>query len=373
MTSPLFLIAGREFRTYVATLSFWLSLSLAPLGLGVVMLLSNAQPASAPVSIRGGDPALRQSASLALQEAGRLEGRTFVFRQGRDAASIVLLPRTARTLELHFSDRFPLSAVGRAMVGHMIERDAARRQGAAPPLVVREKKSDFTTDGGPDAARLARLTAMAMLWLTLTGSLGMLLQAVVRERANRSLESLLAAASAREIVTGKLLGVGAVSLLIVAGWLGSAAAFSFFQPPHAGLLPAVLTRLADPVTLLRDGLIYLGAFVFYGAATLVLGALARDSAAAQNLVRPMFVLLLAAFFLALAGASSWLVLLPPFAPFLLLASSPGDVPFMSQAILMTVLLAAGFSMLTLAARLLSVSPDPIQIFVRARTKPQPLV
>jgi len=31
MTMPMLLIAEREFRTYVATLSFWLSLALAPL------------------------------------------------------------------------------------------------------------------------------------------------------------------------------------------------------------------------------------------------------------------------------------------------------------------------------------------------------
>ena len=29
--SPILLIAEREFRTYVATLSFWLSLAIAPL------------------------------------------------------------------------------------------------------------------------------------------------------------------------------------------------------------------------------------------------------------------------------------------------------------------------------------------------------
>ena len=373
MTSPTLLIAGREFRTYVATLSFWLSLALAPLAMGAAVFLSGDHPASLPVSIQGGDAQLRQSASLALQEAGRLEGRSFVFATG--GARLLMSGRTAEGLDLRFSDGFPLSPIGRAMVGHMIERDIARGQTPmASFFVVRER----AVDAAPDVAMLSRLVAMTMLWLTLTGSLGMLLQAVVRERANRALESLLASAQAWEIVTGKLLGVGAVSLLVVAGWLGSAAAFSLFLPPEAGLMPAILGNLAEPLTLLRDGLIYICAFAFYGAATLALGAMARDSAAAQNLVRPMFVLLLAGFFITLTAAGksaglSWLTWIPPFTPFLLLVNSPGTVAFTSQAALMAVLLAAAFLMLTLAARLLSVAPAAVQIFVSTRTKPQPLV
>jgi ABC-type Na+ efflux pump permease subunit len=281
--------------------------------------------------------------------------------------------RTPATLDVTFGDGFPLSPVGRAMVGHLIERDMARDQARTAAFVVRQQNAD----AAPEVAILSRLVAMAMLWLTLTGSLGMLLQAVVRERAHRALESLLAAAQGWEIVAGKLLGVGAVSLLILAGWLGSAAAFSFFLPPEAGLVPAILAKLAEPFTLLRDGLIYICAFAFYGSATVALGAMARDSAAAQNAVRPMFVLLLAGFFAALAAAKSaslsWLIWLPPFTPFLLLVKSSASVAFVSQGIMLGLLLTAALAMQFLAARLLSVVPPAPHIFFRTRTKPQPLV
>jgi len=215
-----------------------------------------------------------------------------------------------------------------------------------------------------------------MLWLTLTGSLGMLLQAVARERANRALESLLASARGWEIVAGKLLGVGAVSLLILIAWLGSAAFFSAFSTPGAGLIPAVLADFARPLTLLRDALIYVCAFGFYGAATLVLGAMARDSASAQNVARPLFLLLLAAFFIALAtpaGAPSWLTYIPPLTPFLLLVNSAENVAVMSQAILLAILIAASGGLMLLAARLLCVAPQTYHIFKTGRAKTQPLV
>ena len=225
----------------------------------------------------------------------------------------------------------------------------------------------------PDVAMLSRLVAMMMLWLTLTGSLGMLLQAVVRERANRALESLLAAAQGWEIVTGKMLGVGAVSLLVLASWLGSAAAFSLFCHRRREWCPPYLASLAQPLTLLRDGLIYICAFAFYGAITVALGAMARDSAAAQNLVRPMFVLLLAAFFVALDGGKIGgpilAGLVSAFHALPLAGEFCRKCGFRShRPVLLGLLLLAAFAMQSLAARLISIAAFQPQIFVSTRTE-----
>jgi ABC-2 type transport system permease protein len=369
-TPPILLIAEREFRTYVATLSFWLSLAIAPVLAGTALLFSSGHPPPSPVRIEGTDRQLTQSAGMALREAGRLEGRSFVFSQ--TGAKLLLSRPTPAALDMAFSDDFPLSPMGRAMVGHMIERDVARDQAGTSTFAVREK----ALQTAPDVAMLSGRVAMTMLWLTLTGSLGMLLQAVVRERANRALESLLASAPAWEIVTGKMLGVGAVSLMILVGWLGSIAVLSLLLPPGASLVPAILAKLTEPAALMRDALIYICAFAFYGAVTMALGAMARDSATAQNMVRPMFVMLLVVFFVALsAGKSaslSWLIWLPPFTPFLLLVDFPGSVTFLTQTILLVLLLLAALAIQSLAARLLTISPAGYQIFASARTKPPQL-
>ena len=379
---PVLLIAEREFRTYVATLSFWLSLAVAPVLAGAAMFFSPDPSQSLPIVIQSDNPQLVHSASLALEEAARLEGKVFVIRQG--GATLALTERTPEMLEAVFSNNFPLSPVGRAMVEHVVERDMARRQlrGQAPFKVLPQTfAAAHEKPAGParaGTAHLSRLTAMTMLWLTLTGSLGMLLQAVARERANRALESLLAAARSWEIVAGKLMGVGAVSLLILMTWLGSAALFSSFLPAGGGLVPAILADLTRPSALLRDGLIYVCAFGFYGAATLVLGAMARDSASAQNVARPLFLVLLAAFFVALAmpdntGGLSWLTFVPPLTPFLLLVNSAGDVAAISQAVLLGILIAASGAMILLAAKLLSVTPGSYQIFRSDPHQIQPLV
>jgi ABC-type Na+ efflux pump permease subunit len=371
MIFPILLIAEREFRTYVATWSFWLSLALAPFAAGAAMLFSVDHQSVARIAIEGGDTFQSNSARIALRDVGRLEGRTFVF--GRGGARLNLSMSAPGILDITFAPRFPLSPEGRNLVDRSIERDAARLVSPNVPLVVREH---FVQE--PQSAiqgNLPRLAPMTMLWLTLTGSLGMLLQAIVRERANRALESLLASTQGWEIVTGKMLGVGAVSLLVLVAWGGTAAMLSSFV--HDGPLTPFTSGFSDPMTLARDAAIYVCAFAFYGSITVMLGALARDSATAQNLVRPMFVLLLCGFLAALTIASrntdaqSWLVWIPALTPFLLLVIPPASVALAPQLIALGFLLLISGGFVFLAARFMTIAPRAYQIFGHNRRAPQP--
>jgi len=334
LTSPVRLIAEREFRTYVATLSFWVALAVGPLAAGGgLMLAQNAQhPARTTlIQIVSRDADVARDAKAALRDAAMLEGRRFAF--GGSDVRLTITSAAPRSVELAFTENFPLSDTGQALVMRTLERDFVRQTSDAIPLMVRQKASHASH--GPDAAAAARFLSMLILWLTLTGSLGMLLQTVVRERATRALESLLAAATPRQIMIGKLLGVGSVSLLILVSWLGSTAALSLIAP-GSGLAPAIIAELARPELLLRAAVIYCLAYAFYGSITVALGAMARDSASAQNIARPMFAILVIAFFVALASAFSgtpsplsWLLYVPMFTPFLLLIQ-PGAVPVAIQ-------------------------------------------
>ena len=334
MTSPVWLIAEREFRTYVATLSFWVALAVGPLAAGGGLLLAqNAQRPAEPIPIQivSRDAGLAHGAKAALLDATALEGRHFVF--GGSGARLTVSAVAPQIVELAFAENFPLSDTGRMLVARTLERDFARQTSDATPLTIRQKASHTSR---PDAAAVARFLSMLVLWLTLTGSLGMLLQTVVRERATRALESLLAAASPWQIMAGKLLGVGGVSLLILVSWLGSSAMLSLVMP-ESGLAPAIITELARPELLLRAAVIYCLAYAFYGSITVALGAVARDSTSAQNLARPMFALLVIAFFVALASAFgaappafSSLLYVPVFTPFLLLLHPAGSIPAMIE-------------------------------------------
>lgn len=314
MTAPVWLIAGREFRAYAATASFWVALAVGPLVLSGAMLMTGGR---APPS----------TAALTLTRADH------------------------GVVEARFSEDFPLSAVGRDQVLRVVEREG--RLGGAL------RRADAAAKRSIDPAAVSRFMLVMMLWVTLTGSLGMLLQAVVRERSNRALESLLAAASAWEVVCGKLIGVGGVSLLVLAGWLGFSALASGLSPVSGGLVVALVHGLAQPALLARAGVIYLLAYALYGFATVAVGGLARDNADAQNLARPMFAVLLGVFFAALASVGghaqdlAWLVYLPPFTPFMLLIEPrTAGVEWVALALLGVATAGAGM----LAVRALGLNP-----------------
>lgn len=334
------LIAEREFRTYVATLSFWLALAVGPVLTAAAFALAPAAGVSAPVAvaIRAPDPDLARFAERALVEAGDMESRHYVRVAGGGRATLTIGQRDHDSAVVSFSRSFPLSDEGRLLVRRTLERDMARGLAAssrnAVAFVPANDDTGQNSEARADGGAPARFAMVAILWLTLTGSLGMLLQAVVRERANRALEGLLAAAQPWEIMAGKLAGVGAVSALILFAWLGSVAGLALLASREAGIVAGVLSGLAAPASLMRAALIYFLAYAFYGCVTFGLGAAARDVAAAQNISRPMFAVLLAAFFVALACAygahESWLLYVAPFTPFLLLIHAPGDLAPASQ-------------------------------------------
>jgi ABC-2 type transport system permease protein len=331
VTPPFLLLAEREFRAYVATLSFWLALAVGPIAMAVVVavLAAAGRPAPPlPISIDARSVSAWRSAAAALDEAAKLEDRRVRILPPGDESGAVRLTVLADGQGGVAIDGapLPLSAMGRALLARTLERDAALARLGAPPQPAAAPAAAAGPHADPHAAgsAAARFGLVMSLWLTLTGSLGMLLQAVVRERANNALESLLATASPTDIIAGKVLGVGAVSMLVLAAWLGGGALLAPLAPSANGLGAALVQELSSPAALIRAALIYLLAYGFYSLVTVAIAAGARDSAQAQNLSRPMFAVLLAAFFAALFASVGtgktlgWLLFVPPFAPFMLL-------------------------------------------------------
>ncbi len=207
---------------------------------------------------------------------------------------------------------------------------------------------------------MVHLVVALFLWLTLVTTLGMLLQAIVRERTSRSLETLLASVRPHEILIGKMVGVGAVSGMVMASALASILimALESFGRDATILPPAMLQAAADPSLMLQAVVLFVAAFAFYGAVIAVAGVLARDEAGAQNLARPLFGVLLLIFFGALTATSmkvsppDWLVWLPPLAPFMLLLK-PGLLSAPGWIVVLAETGAAAAVLLWIGGRLLS--------------------
>ena len=344
----LWLIARREIVAYTGVASFWIALVLGPVLMLATALISATMaphaPAPATVRVSAAEADLQVAAARALKAAG-LRAVPAAAAGPKDS----VLVRIALEAPDHARVRIEggaLPAAATPLLNLELRQALQRRllQDPATPAALRARAEtiDIAVERAARAAsarpaisadRIGRFGVTMLLWLTLVGALGMLLQAIVRERSQRALESLMSAARPVEIVGGKLLGVGLVSLIVLAAWLGTGAAAAPLAGGTGGRLAPVLLSAAfgDPARLAYVLVVYVMAFAMYGSALLGIGAFARDVASAQNLSRPVFGVLLLVFFAALSqlggsgGLSPVLLWAPPVTPFALLLAAPGSL------------------------------------------------
>lgn len=352
----LWLIARREIAAYASLPSFWLALAMGPAlilltGLAGLSQRPHAPPAAVAqtLELRSADEGLRAAAVAAIGEANA-SGATRLQVIGPDARraadTVVSLTQSSETRLSILIQGEAVPSVAATLLRQAVTSKMQQRilvRAGVPESAVdaaAEVSVDLAVTKPPAAAaailaeasaRVARFAIVMLLWMNLVGSLGMLLQAIVRERSHRALEGLLAAARPSEIIFGKLLGVGLLSMLVLGAWLGVGAGVAAGPLAGAGASFAdmVLGAFKAPDNLLLAAAIYLMAYGMYGSAMIGLGAAARDLPAAQNLSRPIFGVLLLVFFLALSQlnpggpALSWMLWLPPLTPFVLLMAKPG--------------------------------------------------
>jgi ABC-2 type transport system permease protein len=344
----LWLIARREIVAYTGVASFWVALLLGPLLMGLTGLASTALvPAKAPqqtVSLAIVDADLRAAALQALTPIRDEAGRPLIVRVSAERSDTQLhVDGDALTANIDISGKPLPPAATPALTAELraalqlrvlrdggVSADLRDRSAAVRATFVPPKAA---AGPGLDLARLGRFGVTMLLWVTLVGALGMLLQAIVRERSNRALESLMSSVRPTEIILGKLLGVGLVSLLVLGAWLaaGAVTAAGPFGAMNAKVAVVMSAAFGDPLQLAWAAMIYVMAFTLYGSVLIGLGALARDVASAQNLSRPVFGALLLVFFVALSQltrtgpVTGWFMWIPPVTPFALLLTRPQDL------------------------------------------------
>jgi len=184
-----------------------------------------------------------------------------------------------------------------------------------------------------------------MLWLTVFSGAYMLLTSMLEEKLNKLLEMMLATTRFSEIILGKLLGVAALTLSMmapyifvgVAGVIGYVA-FGANQDVAKGLIAAFNAKM---IIFLIINLI-LG-YVLYGAFFIALGSLSSSMQDAQTLTTPILFILMACVAvipMGLTAPDSPLLKIATFipfsAPFASIVRLPSDPP------LWELLLSTGF-------------------------------
>ena len=141
-----------------------------------------------------------------------------------------------------------------------------------------DESGQVATEQGGFSAFIVPYIFSILLVMAIFTSSGFLLQGLGEEKENRVMEILLSSVSPRQLITGKVLGLGAAGLLQILVWLISA---RFLVGMASSSIGGILSTLQIPTDFLILSLIYfilgylLFAVVMAGAGSI--GATARES------------------------------------------------------------------------------------------------
>jgi ABC-2 type transport system permease protein len=202
------------------------------------------------------------------------------------------------------------------------------------------------------ARSAAALAAGLLLYVSLAIYAAAVANGVAQEKTSRTAEVLLAAVEPRQLLTGKVVGIGLVglgqlALAVCAGLIANAAV-------HGAQIPGTVWLLLPAILLW-----FLLGFAFYAFASAAGGALVARQEEVQFISLPLMMPLVAGFMLvyaAIASPSAWwiqlLSFLPPLAPVLMPARiALGHTPAWQVALDALVMLVAVYALARLAARI----------------------
>jgi ABC-2 type transport system permease protein len=357
------LVARREIVTRVRERSFLIA-TLVTLGiLAAIVVLPSAlgfgnKAATVTVSSAAGErvvQAARPGAAaldlrLTVERAGDAQARRLVRDGDADAALVGAAPdvlvRTSLGDDLGAVLRQGAAAVRTDAALAQAGLDPAQRQAALspPPLDVVALQP-----GRNDQAQGFATVAVFLLFFQLIGYGYWIAAGIVEEKASRVVEILLSTIRPRELLAGKVLGIGVVALgqLLLIGLVGVLLAIATDNVDVPGdALGALVVVLA----------FFLLGYAFYAAMFAVAGALVPRQEEIQNVTTPIQVVLFATYFLSFQAVSDpqgalaqVLTFIPPTAAIVLpVRVISGEIPAW-EVVVGTILLAVGAALLLLAA------------------------
>jgi len=150
-----------------------------------------------------------------------------------------------------------------------------------------------------DKARdFAPVVFVYLLWIAVFTAAQMLLTNTVEEKSNRTIEVLLSSCSPGELIAGKTWGIGATGLTIVVSW----AVFGVLgMAVGAEVVPKIaeldlLAIASDPLYLASFVGYFLTGYLLFAAVLVAIGSVCNSLKEAQNLVQPVFLLLMIPLF-----------------------------------------------------------------------------
>jgi len=212
------------------------------------------------------------------------------------------------------------------------------------------------TDVDSPLAFIVPYATLFMFFFVITMSSGFMLQSVAKEKENRVIEVLLVSLRPREMLLGKVIGLGAVALLQMGLWLGTGL---FALSRGAVVVAGAVAFALRPDFVVWALLFFVLGYLLYASLMGALGALAPSSREGQQftfvLLLPLMVPLFVANLLIQAPnapLSVFMSLFPLTAPVAMMTRlAATGVPFWQPLVSLALLAATAYSVVAMTARL----------------------
>jgi len=155
-----------------------------------------------------------------------------------------------------------------------------------------------TVEKSDRARNFAPVVFVYLLWIAIFTAAQMLLTNTVEEKSNRIIEVLLSSCSPGELMAGKIWGIGATGLTMVVSW----AVFGVIgMSLGAKVVPLIgelnlLDIASDPLYLASFVGYFFTGYLLFAAMLVAIGSVCNSLKEAQNLVQPVFLLLMIPLF-----------------------------------------------------------------------------
>jgi ABC-2 type transport system permease protein len=323
--SAIRIVAARELRERIRSRAFaFSSLALVAIVLAAVIIptldddtvhlragLTGAAPAALTTALR--DAARADDAQLALERFPTLAAGEAALRDGRVGVLVV----DGRRLVFKADPDARLAALATAAIRGVDWTARAAASGLGPaqaaalarPADVPQRRLE-PADPDRDARDAIAFGGLVLLLGVLLGYGSAVAEGVAQEKGGRIMELLLCRVRSRDLLAGKVLGIGLVGLaqMLLAVGAGAAAIVA---------LDSVEVPAAVPEMLAASVLWFVLGFAFWSVAFAAVGALVSRVEDVQSAYAPLSWLLIASYFAAVVAAGApdaWYVRLASLAP-----------------------------------------------------------
>lgn len=338
----LWLVAQREIQTRIRTKAFLISLAASALLVAAIAFVPKlfAGPDTYPVGVVGAAPAA----------VGQIELTRF---PDEAAARTALLAGEVDAVIVNGQKVLADGELDQklGLILQSAHREAQIKASGLSITPLREESVGADARYQEVRTGIATLVVMVLFFLLIYSSIYVAM-GVVEEKGSRIVELLLTSVRPWQLLGGKIVGLGALSLINLGAVIVTGLGASFAAGVAADLPPGMTGIVISAVVWFILG------YAFFSALAAMLGSLVSRQEEVNSVLTPMTMLMMLCYFVAFSAAieptgtvARVLSLVPPFSSMVMpVRTAAGDVPLWEIALSGTLMIAAAAGVLALGAR-----------------------